>query len=280
MKSKFIFTLLALTILCESNAQVKPTRIKVYLLGTFHFAQTDSMYNVLEEKHQKSIIQLCNIIGKQKPDKVFVERQPEFENQNKTDSLFRIFLLNGELKRKNELFQVAFRVGRNLGHTKLYSCDHPSNYGSDYRKVREYANNNNQTSVLEGKKIGSVVRFDNTINEDSLMKKSTLLEYIRWINSDPVMFTSHGSYVANYPLIGSNDFYSTDNDSTLVGAELTANWYKRNVFIYSKIINQLNFKEKAIFLLIGSDRIPILRHLFQSNPYFEFIETKKWLTMK
>ena len=51
-------------------------KIKVYLLGTFHFAQTDSTYNVLDENHQKSIEDLCEIIANQKPDKIFVERQP------------------------------------------------------------------------------------------------------------------------------------------------------------------------------------------------------------
>lgn len=34
-------------------SQSKNEKIKVYLLGTFHFAQTDSSYDVLSEKNQK-----------------------------------------------------------------------------------------------------------------------------------------------------------------------------------------------------------------------------------
>lgn len=63
-------------------------KIKVYLLGTFHFSQTDDSYDVRSEKHQK---------------------------------------------------------------------------------------------------VGTVERYDGLINEDSLMNNSTLLDYMRWINSDSVM---------------------------------------------------------------------------------------------
>jgi hypothetical protein len=43
------------------------------------------------------------------------------------------------------------------------------------------------------------------------------------------------------------------------------------------MINQLDYSEKAIFLLIGNDHIPIIRHLFESNPYFEVMDVEKWL---
>ena len=67
----------------QLNSAISEEKIKVYLLGTFHFAQTDESYNVLEKKHQKSIEKLCETVAKQKPDKVFIERQPEYESQNK-----------------------------------------------------------------------------------------------------------------------------------------------------------------------------------------------------
>ncbi len=47
--------------------------------------------------------------------------------------------------------------------------------------------------------------------------------------------------------------------------------------IYTKMINQLTFDEEAIFLVMGADHIPILTHLFQSNPNFEVIDPVEWL---
>lgn len=263
----------------QITAQPASPRIKVYLLGTFHFSQTDSTYNVLDEKHQQSIQKLCQIIAKQQPDKVFIERQPEYEFQNKIDSLFTLFskMKSRKLRAKNELVQVGFRVAKMLGHKKVYQCDHPGRYGSLYSNSLQYAKTNNQIGYLDATVQGTAVREDDLVNEDSLMQNSTLLEYIKWINSDAVMSTSHASYVSNYPLVGSKDFYNYDDDDTLVGAEVIADWYRRNIMIYTKMINQLSFDEKAIFLIMGGDHIPILRHLFESNPNFEVDEIEDWL---
>lgn len=263
----------------QITAQPASPRIKVYLLGTFHFSQTDSTYNVLDEKHQQSIHKLCQIIAKQQPDKVFIERQPEYEFQNKIDSLFTLFskMKSRKLRAKNELVQVGFRVAKMLGHKKVYQCDHPGRYGSLYSNSLQYAKTNNQIGYLDATVQGTAVREDDLVNEDSLMQNSTLLEYIKWINSDAVMSTSHASYVSNYPLVGSKDFYNYDDDDTLVGAEVIADWYRRNIMIYTKMINQLSFDEKAIFLIMGGDHIPILRHLFESNPNFEVVEIEDWL---
>lgn len=254
-------------------------KIKVYLLGTFHFAQTDSTYDVLDEHHQESIRELCEIIAEQNPDKIFVERQPEYEFQNKIDSLYKVYIdMSRPLKAKNEIYQVGFRTAKILGHKKVFQCDHPSRFGQFSRATIEYAEKNNQTDVLEAKRIGTVVRYDNTVDEDSIMNNSTLLQYIQWINSPQVMNTSYASYITNYPQVGSTDYYNYGDEYTLIGAELTADWYKRNIMIYTKIINQVDYeKDKAIFLLMGGDHIPIIKTLFDANPYFEVVETSQWL---
>lgn len=277
--SILVLCLLLNTLPSQIPAQAPSPKIKVFLLGTFHFSQTDSTYNVLEEKHQQSIHELCQIIAKQQPDKVFIERQPEYEFQNKIDSLFTLFskMKSSKLRAKNELVQVGFRVAKMLGHKKVYQCDHPGRYGSLYRNSMEYAKTNKQTGYLDATVKGTVVREDDLVNEDSLMQHSTLLEYIQWINSDAVMSTSHASYVSNYPLVGSKDFYNYDDDNTLIGAELTADWYRRNIMIYTKMISHLTFDEKAIFLIMGGDHIPILKHLFESNPNFEVMKAESWL---
>ena len=266
----------------QTNNQSKirdSVKIKVYLLGTFHFAQTDSTYNVLDKHHQESINELCEIIAEQKPDKIFVERQPEYEFQNKIDSLYKVYIdTSRPIKAKNEIYQVGFRTAKILGHKKVFQCDHPSQYGRFNRATIEYAEKNNQTDVLEAKRIGTVARYDNTVDEDSIMNNSTLLQYIQWINSPQVMNTSYASYITNYPQVGSTDYYNYDDDYTLIGAELTADWYKRNIMIYTKMINQVDYKkDKAIFLLMGGDHIPIIKNLFDANPYFQVVETSKWL---
>jgi len=285
LRAVVLFSVLILSCNQESKQKIDKIetedtkKIKVYLLGTFHFAQTDSTYNVLDENHQKSIEDLCEIIANQNPDKIFVERQPEYEFQNRIDSLYETYVkMSRPLKARNEIYQVGFRTAKKLGHKKVYQCDHPGQYGRFNRATIDYATKNNQTDILEAKSLGTVMRYDDTVDEDSIMKSVTLLEYIQWINSPQVMNSSHGSYVTNYPQIGSTDYYNYDDDYTLIGAELTADWYKRNIMIYTKMINQVDYeKDKAIFLLMGGDHIPIIRYLFDTNPYFKVVETSNWL---
>ncbi len=252
-------------------------KIKVYLLGTFHFAQMDSTYNVLDQEHQKSIGQLCEAIAKQRPDKVFVERQPEFEFQNKLDSLFQIYLNREKIKAKNEIFQVGFKVAKMLNHKKVYQCDNPGRYGYLAEEAHKYANENGQMGFVDATAKGTVIREDSRLDEDSIIYNSTLFDYMKWINSEAVMKSSHSSYVTNLPLIGSKDYYNYEDDDTLIGAAITADWYRRNIMIYTKMINQLSYNEKGIFLLMGADHIPIIKHLFESNPYFEVVDVKEWL---
>jgi hypothetical protein len=276
MKKLSLFILLLGVVTLHSSAQARPERIKVYLLGTFHFAQTDSAYDVLTAEHQTSISKLCEIIKKQKPDKVFIERMPDYEYQNKMDSLYQAFRAGDTRKRRNEIWQVAFRVARDLHHPTIYSCDHPGQYGFYYAQIEEYALAHGQTDLINGNGKGITNPASSLINEDSLLMNSDLLEYMRWLNSKEVQETSHAHYVSLYPQLGNTNVFHYDS-TYFMGADLTVDWYRRNIKIYSKMIAQLDYQEKAIFLIMGNDHIPIIRHLFQSNPYFEVVDTEKWL---
>jgi hypothetical protein len=276
MKYKSIYFWLLLFCVNTVFAQNNNHKIKVYLLGTFHFAQTDSAYDVLTVKNQQSISKLCDLIIKQKPDKVFIERMPDYEHENKMDSLYQAYKKGDTTQRRNEIWQVAFRVAKELNHPTIYSCDHPGQYGYYYEQIETYANHNNQTDLLNGKGKGVTIPKSNLLNEDSLLINSDLLEYMRWLNSKAVQQSSHAHYINLYPQLGNTHVF--DYDSTyFLGSELTADWYRRNIKIYSKMIAQLDYSEKAIFLIMGNDHIPIIRHLFESNPYFEVIETQKWM---
>lgn len=276
MKIYFTATLLFLLIHTSIHAQSRQKPINVYLLGTFHFDQTDSTYNVLSSAHQKSILELCEIIKRLHPDKVFIERMPDFEHQNKMDSLYQAYRKDDPRQRRNEIWQVAFRVADDLNHPTIYSCDHPGQYGYLYAQIEEYANTHQQRDLLDGKGNGMTIPITNQVDIDSLAMQVSLLEYLRWLNSKPVQQTSHASYINLYPQLGNTDVFTYTADYFL-GSELTADWYRRNIKIYSKMIAQLDYTECAIFLLMGNDHIPVIRHLFESNPYFKVIDTGKWL---
>ncbi len=282
MKARIFFTLISILLIDQSFSQTPETKIKVYLFGTFHFLQSDTAeYDVRSEKNQKSLQKLSDIIVNLNPDKIFIERMPEWEYENNIDSLFQEYK-NGNLSRaRNEIWQVAGKAAMRLNQDHLYQCDQPGSYSLYYQLLEEYAKDHNQYSQLEGYNgKGMTEPITNNYNLDSLRNNSDLLNYLRWLNSEEVQNTSHAHYINVYPQIGNTNAYTQANqiDSTyFLGAELTIDWYRRNILIYTKMIAQLDYSEKAIFLIIGNDHVPIVRQMFETNPYFDVVNTQTWL---
>ncbi len=102
-KSAVLIVVYLLTINCLFAQNRKESKISVLLFGTFHFAQTGADDDMLSEKRQKEITELVNKLYKFKPDKIFIERNPEFEYTNK---------INGHIPILKHLFESnpAFKV--------------------------------------------------------------------------------------------------------------------------------------------------------------------------
>ncbi|MEI6264357.1 MAG: DUF5694 domain-containing protein [Sphingobacteriia bacterium] len=281
MKNKIQITVLAILIVGQTFSQTHRNKIKVYLLGTFHFTQTDTTINdVRSAKNQQSIQQLSDIIYKLSPDKIFIERMPEWEYENHMDSLYQEYRKGKLRQARNEIWQVAGRTANRLNHQHLFQADNPGNYSFHYSRLEEYAKANNQEDKLLFKGKGMTQALTSKINYDSLRDHSNLLEFIRWLNSKEVQESSHAQYINVYPQIGNTNAFTPANkidSSYFIGANLTIDWYRRNIMIYSKMLSQLDYNEKSIFLIIGNDHIAIIRQMFQENPFFEVIDTEKWL---
>lgn len=269
----FLIIILSNTVYSQTDGE----KIRVLLLGTFHFAQ-DTTFGALTPKRQSEIIDLCGKLAKFNPDKIFIERNPEFEDVNRVDTIYKAYI-NGKWELKaNEIYQVAFRLGKMLGHNSVYQCDHPGMYGYYYNIIYDYAEANGQLPILDADTKGTTKTLEMVVNGDSLMQSSTLTEYMMWLNSTEYQQKSHAYYINVFPQTGNTNVYPTNYDSTyFAGVKLLTDWYRRNIMIYSKMINQLDYTEKRIFLIMGNDHIPILRELFNANPYFTVEETNDWL---
>jgi hypothetical protein len=195
-----------------SQLPAQSKKIKVYLLGTFHFAQPDTnVYDVRSYKHQKNIEKLSDIIIALKPDKVFIERMPEWEHANRIDSLYQTYRKGNLRSARNEIWQIGARVATALNHPHIYQCDQPGNYGFHYGQIEEYANKNNQVYKLAYKGKGMTAPLTSLIDSDSLRNQVDLLEFMRWYNSKEVQRSSHAHYINVYPQIGNTDVFNYDS---------------------------------------------------------------------
>lgn len=210
MKNIFFLLLAVVTFSLTSFSQEK--KVKVYLLGTFHFEQVDTLlYDVNDDEHQRSIEKLSNIIIKLHPDKVFIEKMPEWEHKNRIDSLYQEYRKGNLRKKRNEIWQIGARVASALNHPHLFQCDQPGMYGLIYPKIANYAKNHSQQHILKGEVRGTTLPLTFRVNNDSLKKSSDLLEYLRWMNSDEVLRTAHAQVINVFPQIGNTDVFRYDS---------------------------------------------------------------------
>ena len=110
-------------------SQSRPETFKtpVMTLGVFHFAypnldvvkiKKEDQISVLDEPFQSEIIAICNALERFKPTAIAVEVDPS--QQSKLDSLYKLYLNNQFTLKKDELFQLAFRIGKNMNIPKIH----------------------------------------------------------------------------------------------------------------------------------------------------------------
>jgi hypothetical protein len=109
-------------------AQTQNKKVKIVLLGTFHFGATTDrnstkFEDIFSEKRQAELDSLAKKLAKNGIDKIFIE--DIVPNQKKQEKLYQKYLKNEITDQKilkNEIVQVAFRTAR-LSNAKLICAD-------------------------------------------------------------------------------------------------------------------------------------------------------------
>jgi hypothetical protein len=146
---------------------------QVFLLGTYHFASNadrikHNLDDMLSDKRQKEIIALVDELAAFKPDKICIEWRAGMD-QSFTDSLYTEYIRGRYVLKANEIFQIAFRLAKTSGHTKVYCIDAPGNFL--YDTLLSTADKYKQREWFD-QYMDSLVKADN--REDSLRKLYTV----------------------------------------------------------------------------------------------------------
>lgn len=247
--------------------------IEVLIVGTFHFAQVDTLtYDVLKAPRRAEAERVVDALVRWAPAKVFVESQPEF-NQLFYDSLMLSLAAGSDLPRRNEIYRLGMRTAQRLGQPRVYLVDNPGRYGILYEQMERVADATGKRDVMEGRVPFVQRALYERDSTDEQQRSMTLPAYLQYLNSAEYRRTDHGVYLSRYPRIGAVRTDLSDSTSaSRAGAELVADWYRRNVMIYSKVLNWMDWSERRIVIVIGAGHVPILRHLFESHGSFRVVE--------
>ena len=246
-------------------AQTKNEKIKIILMGTFHYGETGDknktkFKDLFSEKRQSELEFMTKKLNDFGVNKIFIET--DFRDQKKSDELYSSYK-NGTLKDSAELrreeAQIAFRLGK-INNLPIIAADNRQNL--DYSPIEKYEQVHRDDKPNPNSFFEVSYPFTEKLKK---LSESTLADYYIQLNS------AYSRQANMYDYLHYAMAYGEKDDFT--GEQFTLSFYDRNLKIYNNILRNLNIKsDKVVLVLFGSAHTNILRQFFESHPYFEIVE--------
>lgn len=253
---------------------------EVMLLGTYHFAGSDgdvfsAEADVLTEENQSQLDALTDRFVDWEPDAIAVEATPE--RQDAVDAAYEAWLdddldaLPDGIEAKNEIVQVAARLGEKLDRDGLVAVDHRRRLDAlltdEEREqvggLRDYLPNPDE---VDYPLFDAEARFE---ERQEKRAASTQTEYFRYLNR-------RSQRTFNDDLLYAMAFEESDVGEYTATKVLTA-WYQRNLRIAANLWNRTAADDERILLLIGASHVPTLRHMLNQAPMFSPVSPLPYL---
>jgi hypothetical protein len=241
---------------------------RVLLVGTFHF---NSNRNVVDnevddmrsERRQAELEALTLRLSRYEPTKVLLER-PYAETEQINAAYTAYCQGTWELDR-GEVEQVGFRLAARLGHDQIYPVD----------ILHDWWNPGLDTLMARKPELGAMweawvaTAREHARREDTEIAERNLTDLLADRNTPQQHRRTIAPYLTLFPrLIDGPDY---------VGADMTGNWYHRNIRIYANILRVAEPGDRLL-ILYGAGHIPILWHLFEASGEFALDDPQHYLT--
>ncbi|AUC76474.1 DUF5694 domain-containing protein [Olleya sp. Bg11-27] len=255
----------------DEKKELNTIKTEVLLVGTSHWnnykkadfdvAQTNEI-DILSATYQKDLNDIADKIAAFKPDKIFVERTLNY--QPKLDSLLNLYKTTewGNDKR-NEIYQLGFRVAKTLKHDRVYGIDF-RNTEFPYDSLMKAMESAKQ-AILISSFNADIKQFETNYNI-LVSEQRSLKDILYFLNDDKQRQLDLSWY-----LEGANK--GGDLNST-VGSFLASEWIKRNIYSYGLIQKYTQSKDKRIMILMGASHIAVLKQLISVNTEWKTVELK------
>lgn len=254
----------------QAFSGLKDQQASLLLLGSFHFkdAGLDGYkpqhdINILSDEKQGELDEVLKDLVVFSPNKIAIEVKKE--KQAWVDSLYQAYLKGDFQLKSNEIYQVAFRLGKMLGHEKLYAVDAPAR---GFEEAGGDVFHEEKQAYFTGKASSEQLTYERQLDsayfklyqaDDVLKTRVPLKEYFRYLNHPDRLRIGHGHYVTGSFKMGEgSDYYGPDS---------AVWWYNRNMRIFHNLL-QIKEPGDRIMLLIGAGHVPIIA--FQADASFDF----------
>ena len=240
---------------------------ELLILGSFHF--DDKGLDEYKPKHrldvgaaarQREITTILDRLVEFGPTRIAVEVRAD--QQERLDASYSSYLEGEKELTANEIHQIAFRLGRRLGHERLWAVDAPTRSYTPAVNPSQWAMANGQgVALLRG---GWDRHFKALYERDDAAKLETsLVDHLLYLNDPERLRIGHGHYLIGAMAVGDGSEYP--------GADAMTAWFNRNLRIFSNLL-RLSEPGDRVLLLIGAGHVPIIRHTVDASPDFRLIE--------
>ena len=274
----YITTIFLLFTIINIRSQEKT---KVLLLATYHFGgnTNDDLKvtgdNILGDKKQKEIHTVIKKLKKFKPEKIYVENEPN--RQKYWDSIYSDYKSGQGIQLEDEIFQIGIKLAKELNLRHGVTCvdwhvrPAKSFFEKQYEEllknvVNYYDDNNIPDTEPRSSDLKETLRKINSFNE--IIPELELLDVFQALNSEKhldTMFYASISSSLDVDKYNMNVFWSQKN-------------MIRNVNIYQNIIKDiLEDEPKKAVIIFGSSHIRALRNYLEVHPKIEIVNTEEYL---
>lgn len=236
------------------------------LVGTFHMAgPTPDLAEVAvgdlrTDARAREVEAVAASLARYEPTKVAVECAHDADG---LDPLYQAYVRGQRALGPSEVEQLGFRVAARLGHPQVYPVDVAGRFYEETLELllAEARHAATWTAVLEAAE-GAARAVEERL------AGGTVAGALRELNTATSRMETLRPYLRDLLRLTSEDNWS--------GAEMVANWYRRNVHIAAALV-RITTPGDRVLLLYGAGHVPVLRHLLGDGGLFELVDPLEFL---
>jgi len=232
-----------------------PARAEVLVLGVYHMANPGhDLYNteaddVLSPARQAEIAELIAVLRRFRPTKIAVEAGA---TDRRVAERYAAYLAGEHPLSRNETEQIGFRLAAELGHPAIHPVDADGEF--PYPRLLKYVQATGREPEFEA--LQDEVRRA-VEAQSAYLASHTILETLRFMNSAEQVALQVGFYYRQAAIGEPWDW---------AGADLVADWTRRNLRIYTNIARLIDSPAERILVVYGAGHLGWLQQALGGNP--------------
>src|SRR5215831_1647550 len=240
----------------KSSPASKP---QIMVLAVFHLVSTNNMFtqkqgDTLTPDRQREMEQVIERLRAFHPTKIAVEHGYD----GKLNERYQQYLSDKYVLTAEETDQYAFRLGKELGLTRIDSIYYPVAF--DPNEAEAYAHAHGQKAVWDA----ALDRGRKVIEQlDEVLAHGTMLEALRFMNSEYAIDLNGSMYLVLDRIGASNEY---------PGADAVSQWYASNLHIFANLVRLITSPDDRVLVIYGQGHVKLLRSFIKGLPDLQFID--------